>query len=77
MEHARKRRFIPIHGAASWQHHGGVDFLVTSQFCGWESIITRLQELMVAELEDGEFDDSDGDRLPDGEDTDTLSSEKP
>jgi hypothetical protein len=75
----KKRAFIPIHGAATRQKYDGVEFFVNSHFCGWESIITRLQELMIDDLSDQESaceDIPENGDLFGSENTREVSSEK-
>lgn len=58
MEQEKQAYMIPVHEAFSSYEHKNCTFVVHSLFCGWESIVPKLQELMVDRLiEDGETEE--------------------
>ncbi len=58
MEKKKQAYMIPIHEAFFSYERKNCTFTVHSHFCGWDSIIPKLQELMEDELfEEGSEDE--------------------
>lgn len=58
MEQEKQAYMIPVHEAFNSYDYKNCTFTVHALFCGWESIVPRLQELMVDKVI-GEMEETD------------------